>query len=152
MSTGDDGYNGVEKRVSCKECISHREHSNQIKNIERDMSDYRSACREDTRDMWNSIKEKVPYRHFIAAIGFIITAIGVVSAINYNTMNKVLDSNHRVELKVTQIEAEVKGINKQMVQFGGRLASYEREHDFFRNAIFDLMKDKEAVAAEDDDN
>ncbi len=142
----ETGYDGTEKRTSCRECISHREHSNQLKNMEKDIDRMDDDCRENTRDMWSSIKEKVPYKQFLAAVGFIVTAMAVVSTLNWNMMNKVLDSNHRVELKVTQIEEQVKGTNTRMDDFSARLVTYENEHNFFRKAILDLMRTRDAKA------
>ena len=135
-------YKGEERRMSCKDCVSHREHAAQIKSASKSVEELKQDQRETHKDMWAGIKDKVPYRHFIAAIGLIVTVIGIATTVNWSTMNKVLDSNHRVEIQVTKIESEVKNINRRMNDYTARLGAYEKEHDFFRKAIMSLMESK----------
>jgi hypothetical protein len=138
----NDGYQGDERRMNCQDCVSHREHANKIRNLEYRSSAFDAEAKLEHRDMWNGIKEKVPYKHFLTAVGFILTAIGIVTTVNYSTMNKVLETNHRVEIEMTKVGAEVAGLNRRMDSFSDRLAYYDREHDYFRKAITDILREK----------
>ena len=126
----------VERRKKCIECISHREHTAKLDhlkgeiidikaNTKLDMTAFKTEMRGDGKIMWDSIKAKVPYVHFISGLTIIITAIGIVTGINWTTMTRVLDSNHRVELEVTALKAEFKSVD-------GRLEDLEEQVLLFR--------------------
>lgn len=138
-------YEGEERRRDCNECPSHREHSAKIEHVELDLlttrsevkqsfTDLSSGLKADHKDMWEGIKSKVPYPHFISGLTIILTAIGIVTGINWNTMSKVLESNHRVELQMTELKGEFKGVNR-------RLELLEKQQDDFRKKFIDVSEE-----------
>ena len=107
-------------RRDCSDCISHLQHEEAI-----------ATLKQQTAEHDLGLKEKVPYPHFKWAFGIVISLIIMVSYMNYNTMNRVLDSNHSVETKVAVIEADVRGIRES-------LSFRTEEHNTFKKEILML--------------
>lgn len=138
-------YEGEERRRKCVECISHREHTAKLDHLKSELIEikadmktnitaFKTEIRSDSKTMWESIKAKVPYIHFISGLTLIITAIGIVTGINWNTMTKVLDSNHRVELQMTALQSEFKTTSK-------RLLDVEFQLDIFRKRDLQITQE-----------
>jgi hypothetical protein len=138
-------YSGKERRRKCVECVSHREHATQIQYLQTTVGEIKGEMRESVKDikaelhsggktMWDSIKAKVPYIHFISGLTIVMTAIGIVTGVNWTTMVRVLDSNHRVELQITALQGEFKSIDK-------RLLSIERQQADFRQKFLQIRRE-----------
>lgn len=130
----------TERRVNCKDCVSHSEHSRAITNLERQ---YEKADQEQGR-MWKGLEQRVTYGNFKWAFGILMTVITLISTINYyssktataanySTMNRILESNHQVEKGLIVVQSDIKSINE-------KLFIYNNEHKFFREAILALMQ------------
>ncbi|RLA02584.1 MAG: hypothetical protein DRQ42_00140 [Gammaproteobacteria bacterium] len=128
-----------ERRRDCHDCVSHREHSKAISTLEKH-SDTTTA---EQGDMWKALDSRVSYGNFKWGIGIIMSLITIVSGINYytskaattanyETMNRILESNHQVEKGLIVVESEIKSINEKLVIFNA-------EHVHFRSALLKLM-------------
>jgi hypothetical protein len=132
-------YKGEERRRRCVECVSHREHTAKLDHLKSELIEikadmrtsittFKTEIRGDGKIMWDSIKAKVPYVHFISGLTIVITAIGIVTGINWTTMTRVLDSNHRVELQMTALQAEFKTIGTRMIEVERQLDVFRKQH------------------------
>lgn len=136
-----------ERRISCKDCISHSEHSRAITNLERK----NEKIDAEQGDMWRALEQKVPYGNFKWAFGILMTVITLISTINYytsktataanySTMNKILESNHEVEKGLIMVQSDIKSINEKMVIYNQDQTKFNQEHKFFRDAILILLR------------
>lgn len=129
-----------ERRQDCRECISHREHSSQIATLDRNTGELKG----DQTLMWVDIKKKVPYAHFLWALGTILTIVLFASGINYKSMEKVLTSGHQVELHVTEVKGEISNINTLLAAKSDEQAEFREtmrnEHVAFRETILEIQK------------
>lgn len=145
-------YTGEERRRKCVECISHREHTAKLDHLKNELIDIKTDIRAgmtslktevrlDGKGMWDSIKAKVPYTHFISGLTIIMATIGIVTGINWTTMTRVLDSNHRVELQMTALQAEFKTV-------GIRITEVERQLDVFRRQHIQITQEMNEIRTE----
>lgn len=117
-----------ERRMNCRDCVSHLQHREQLDNLKEDTLD----CVADRRVIWNSVDNKVSYGHFKWAFGILITTIVLISTINYGTMNRVLSSNHDLESDFVRLESKVERLTE-------KLAESTQEHAFYRESIVRIM-------------
>jgi hypothetical protein len=118
-----------ERRQDCIECIFHREHAARIATLDRDLT----TAKGERVEMWVDIKKKVPYSHFLWAMGTILTIVLFTAGLNYKGMEEVLTSGKRVEVKVVEMNGKIQNINSL-------LEIRSAEHEDFRAAILEMQK------------
>jgi len=145
-STSKKKYVGKERRRTCTDCTSHREHSLAINTLK----ERNEKLEIGNGEVVQRLDQKVSYANFKWAFGIVMSVIVVVSTINYttsrnstranyDTMNRILDSNHQVEKEMVAVNSEIKSINDKLLLYSNRMVMYHDEHKFFRAAILALM-------------
>ena len=120
---------GKERRRDCSDCVSHLEHNRRIQTMENDLRDHKKQAHDDLQSfiernhashttLWESIngleKSKVSLRLFIWAMGSVLSIVVLVSSLQWNKMNEVLDATKSSETTAVIVKNELKGLREDV--------------------------------------
>lgn len=122
-------YKGPERRITQNhDCPYHGELAEAITTLKGDKRD----TKKDQIKIFTSLESKVSYANFKWAFGITIGLILAVTTLNWNSSNKMVDSNNAMSRELIEVKAEIKGTKSEIRVTNIRLDGIEQEQKHFR--------------------
>jgi len=121
-----------ERRRDCTTCISHLQYESEIKNLKHTvilMDKHQAEC-------WEDVKKRVPFSVFTWAFGLLVTVMLIISTIQYNKMEKVLDNTYSIKVEMAGMKAELTGVKNTINQIQQDQFQSREEREFIRQRLF----------------